>query len=458
MIAIRIKFLISFLLAMSLLVPSKSADANSDSLRTYIQSKLKVYFVANPNARRAKNQLEISEDASDDRKVFGDTVHNNEVFENFLKMIFNDVAHGGDTAFQYGISQILSIRDKTMAMFLYNDVQPFNAFAKRSFVNCVDDSSYVWPCASNTSEGEWGYFGKIHLGRHFLSNNTDKELKYTLLQELGHTQDMSDFPIHGFYVGSKYYNYGADAMHFFEEAVPAMGSAFKEGIANALAYKYIMSGNSTRLEDWYDPDKRIGVEINAPKYYSWLEKDLFLYKQLNDANITPIDTSGGYAYYKLSQLPPKIRIHNEMIVASIFYAYMKHVSESRVIHSLKLFQSGQVFSREGSMTLMLASMCRINLPTSQARTTAAVLASSDKGVNIIPLAFTDYFTGFSAQSKNDFNGLFTRNLMRKQIEYYWKYRDDIINSCRTAKDWPEAARLIAREAKAIMIEDMLNSR
>lgn len=425
---------------------SAFADAAAD--RTYILSKLKFYYVANPNTDTTKSLLTMASSATDARNVFGGNA-NMAPLITFLKSLLNDRDHGGDESYQLAFKEILKIRDKVLAVFMYNDAVPFNNFAKSNFINCVDAQGYEWPCATNSRTGP--YFGKIHIGQHFFGKYNATDAKFVLLHELTHTQDLSEFPQHAFYVNAKWYNYGSDGTHYYEEAIPSMGFAFMEGIANAFAYQF--AGAQTygpALATWFSPTREIMVEMATPSPAptGTASPDIWLYSQLQAAGVTPISTSAGYARYRLNQLPARILIHNEMIIANILLAYMYNISFTRVARALKTYNVGptSVFSGNGNLQTMMTVLCQAGLPESmQAQSFPSCANFPDRKEYLLPLAYADYFTSFSATSLTAFNQLFDNGMNADLIQCYWNNRTAVKNAATAAsvRNFTQASTEIA---------------
>jgi hypothetical protein len=414
-----------FILSLFMSIISNSAFADAAGDRTYILSKLKFYYVANPNTDTTRTLIAMSASATDDRNVFGGNASMANL-QLFLKWLLNDAAHGGDESFQSSFKQIINIRDKVLAVFMYNDQVAFNNFAKNNFINCVDASGFEWPCATNSKTGP--YFGRIHIGQHFFGAQSAINARWVLLHELTHTQDMSDFPQHTFYINGRWYNYGADGTHYFEEAVPSMGSAFMEGIANAFAYQF--GGAQTygpTLAAWWDPTRQIRVEMATPTPApaAGNPTDIWLYTQLTAAGVVPKSTSGGYAFYELRQLPPRFIIHNEMVIANILLAYMYNISFTRVARALKTYNQGtaSVFSGNGNLQTMMTTLCQAGLPESmQAQSFPSCANLPARKEYLLPLAYADYFTNFSSTSLSAFNQLFDNGMNEQLIQCYWDNR------------------------------------
>jgi|SRR4051812_13188186 len=428
------------------------ADATAD--RAYILSKLKFYYVVNPNTSATAALLTLSSSATDARDVFGGNALMDSM-KVFLKCLLNDRAHGGDEIFQFAVKEILKIREKDIAMFMYNDAVALNAFATSTWVNCTQNG-YVWPCASNsttsTTTGAASYFGKIHIGRYFLSAVSRTDGKFIFLHELTHTQDMSDFDWHAFYINSQPYKYGSDNTHFYHEAIPSMTNAFKEGIANAFAYQFQRPSSNTApdLASWFVPNRDIVVEMTVPTATptAGANPDIWLYSQLQAAHITPVSTGGGYALYHLSQLPPRILIHNEMIVANIITAYMFNISFQRVIRAFKTYNLGtaSVFSGTGNLQTMMTVLCQAGLPESmQAQSFPSCASMPDRKEYLLPLAYADYFTRYSATSVAEFNQLFDNGMNMDLIQCYWNNRVAVKNAATAAsvRNFTQASTEIA---------------
>ena len=430
------------------------ADAAAD--RAYILSKFKFYYVVNPNTSDVTSLLTLSGSASDARSVFdGNTLMDS--MKVFLKCLLNDRAHGGDELFQNAVKEILSIRGKDIAFFMYHDAVPLNDFAKRTFVNCVN-RGYVWPCANSftaatTAPNTVGtYWGKIHIGQYFLSAVSRNDAKFIFLHELTHTQDMSQFTMHPFIVNRKPYKYGSDNRHFYHEAIPSMSNAFKEGIANAFAYQFQRPSArvAPELVNWYNPTREIIVETNTPTPdpTPGVSPDIWLNQQILAAGITPISSGGGYSTYRLSQLPPRIMIHNEMIIVNIILAYMNHVNFATVARAFKTYNMGtnSVFSGTGNLQTMMTTLCQAGLPESmQAQSFPSCADFPGRKVYLLPLAYADYFTGFSSTSVSGFNQLFDNGLNGDLIQCYWNNRAAVRTAAQaaTVRNFTQASTEIA---------------
>ncbi len=437
---------IVFLLCMFFLNVLSFADAAAD--RAYILSKLKFYYVANPNTDTTKTLLALSSNAADARNVFGGNASMAPMVT-FLKALLNNRDNGGDESFQYAFKEIMKIRDKILAVFMYNDAVPFNNFAKNTFVNCTDAAGYEWPCATNSGTGP--YYGKIHIGQHFFTSVSATNAKWVLLHELTHTQDMSEFAPHSFYVNGQWYNYGQDRGHSFDEAVPSMSSAFVEGIANAFAYQFGGAQNyGPALATWFSPTRQIAVEMATPtpSPSGSAHPDIWLYSQLQAAGITPVSTSGGYAYYRINQLPARFIVHNEMVVANILLAYMFNISFTRVARALATYNQGSasVFSGNGNLQTMITTLCQAGLPESmRAQSFSSCASFPDRKEYLLPLAYADYFTGFSSTSLTEFNQLFDNGLNGDLIQCYWNTRIAVraAATAATVRNFTQASTEIA---------------
>ncbi len=407
-------------------IGSLSAFADAAADRAYILSKIKFYYVANPNTDTTRTLLSLSASATDARSVFGGNAGMASMVT-FLRSLLNNTANGGNENFQFAFKEIIKIRDKQLALFMYNDAVPFNTFAKNTFINCTDGAGYEWPCATNSRTGP--YFGRIHIGQHFFSSQTNQaNVQWVLLHELTHTQDMSNFDQHGFWVVNKWYNYGSDGGHSFYEAVPSMGSAFGEGIANAFAYQFSPGQNyGPQIATFFSPTTEIIVEMATPTPAptAGAHPDIWLYSQLTAAGVVPRSTSGGYAHYRLSQLPARFIVHNEMIVANILYEYIGHISFTRVVKALREYNlNGQsVFSGTGSLQTMMTVLCQAGLPESmRAQSFPSCADLPARKEYLLPLAYADYFTGFSSTTLDAFKQLFDNGMNEQLIECYWNNR------------------------------------
>ena len=176
--------------------------------------------------------------------------------------------------------------------------------------------------------------------------------------------------------------------------------------------------------------------------------DIWLYTQLQATGIVPVSRSGGYAHYRLNQLPARFIVHNEMVIANILLAYMYNISFTRVARALKTYNIGpsSVFSGNGTLQTMMTVLCQAGLPESmQAQSFPSCANFPDRKEYLLPLAYADYFTGFSSTSLSDFNQLFDNGMNADLIQCYWNNRATVKTAATAAsvRNFTQASTEIA---------------
>lgn len=213
----------------------------------YNAQKFDLYYVH--DISRDNNWSEIT--LADQNSNFWTQNFNKDAKE-FVTKILSPQAQGGDPRLQEIIRGILSITDKKVEFYVYNDVATSEVQQRQGmplhptwngYAFCKDgsDPTKSWPCAvaNNTPT----HAGVIGIGNYFLNvASEDRINKYhdqlylyeTIIHELTHTQfgipnesSLGNVPF-----------YGDDREHYTTEMIPSMNAAFGEAVGNAYAMRY----------------------------------------------------------------------------------------------------------------------------------------------------------------------------------------------------------------------------
>ena len=410
--------------------------AQEEDPRPYLMEKLRFYYVEAPNdSSQTPFLLDNKKIAANDTSgYYGEfwTSLNMESARALVRGLLGTPENEGDLALQGYAKKICQIQDKPVEVWLYNDVDSLNAFAMDTYNPCTDNEGYVWPCASSFKEGnekfeEWA--GYMHLGAINMNTYGAEWTKATFLHELMHTQDHSDIRAHIFhsYEAGKWYHYGSDENHYFAEAVPSLTSAYQEGIANTISMLYnekearqtftwFANNDYLLVETTYDSTAAIEVPARA-----------WLYHRIRQAtNDDGDDLSGedqdsvviaNYRGYRIRELPPKFIIHNEMIIALIFFKYVEHSNLETFIDAV--IATNFTDPSMSPLAQTFKSLCEAGLPEGETVLTVRKLPVDTPKPYLLPLAYADYLTGYTAMNKQEFSEIFEEELPQPWIDLYW---------------------------------------
>jgi hypothetical protein len=410
--------------------------AQEEDPRPYLIEKLRFYYVEAPNDSSQKPFLLDNEKiaANDTSGHYGEfwTSLNTEIARALVRGLLGTPENGGDLALQRYAKEICQIQDKPVEVWLYIDADSLNAFAMDTYHPCLDSEGYVWPCASSFKKGsekfeEWA--GYMHLGTINMNTHRDEWTKAAFLHELMHTQDHSNVGAHIFhsYEAGKWFDYGSDGTHYMAEAVPSLISAYQEGIANTVGMLYDEK-EARQIFTWFANNDYLLVETT---YDSTAAVDLparaWLYHRIRQAiNDDGDDLSGedrdsvivaNYRGYRIRELPPKFIIHNEMIIALIFSKYVQHVNLDTFIEAV--IATNFTDPSMSPLAQMFKSLCEAGLPAGETVLTARKLPVATPKPYLLPLAYADYLTGYTAMNKQEFSEIFEEELPQPWIDLYW---------------------------------------
>lgn len=384
--------------------------------------------------------------------------------QNLVRALLKPSSSGGDANMQRIAAKILKILNKPVKVNLLNDaVASVGAVAQRRYGACLGGNSKAWPCASNmTTSNDYSencarilgvpapartdnlWAGNVCMGTAYFSGTGNITSKFsTILHELVHTQDYTDGRGHLFWVGTTYYRYGADGSHYGTEAIPNRALTYKEGIANAIRLMY----DNPRLNEmfnWFASDGNLLVEqaihpINSSpsdslhpcREASSPSPDVWLYNQLIAAGVTPTGHStSGYGLFRLRSLPARFIAHNEYILAMLGEEYSKHVNEASFFDAIKDVNSQGLRTSSSGYSMLIESLCKQAIPAGV--NFASLETSSPASVPkpyLFPLALLDYFTGYRANTEEDFRDIFeNQSYMNDWIRLYWVNGKDLVRT------------------------------
>lgn len=444
-------------------------SAVAQNNRAILKDKLRFIYVANPNT---SNSVTL-----DNNQIYGGTESgtfwsngNMAKAQGLVRALLKESSSGGDQTLQYFAAKIVAIVNKPVLVYMYDDVaQSLSAAAVNQWQMCEDNpgssTAKAWPCAINQSLSDdfsqniasclgqpdpgrndnWA--GYMHLGAHHLNRNGQAWTKSTFIHELVHTQDISDDRMHMFWVNGSNFRYGLDGNHYGVEAVPNLGMAYKEGIANTITLLYD-GATANEYFNWFKDNQALIVEMNPNpagtgpgSVHHCLDAthpspDAWLYDLMVAAGNTPVNqinvptgSTNQYAVFRIRDVDPKFIMHNEFILAMIFSEYSRHISLGRFMSALR-YSNDQLFRVCASgVAILFENMCIEGLPAGE---TLASVSQSSTGLTekkyLLPLAYADYFTAYSSNSKADFATIFENALPQGWVDLYWDSAKDTVRN------------------------------
>lgn len=411
------------------------AEDKKEKPLDYLVKRLFIYYVPNPN--KAKTGVYLLSTTGirkgDTLSAAGDFWHNPKLkhARSLVLGLLRPSNNGGNVSLQQTAYDIMKIQDKDVQVWIYNDKVKINKYTRDQYDPCEDENGYVWPCAGNfdDDENESNLFaGYMHLGVKNM-NKKGKEWTYaTFIHELMHTQDKSDIRAHIFYSYSteKWYHYGKDGDHYYQEAVPSTNSAYGEGIANTLSLifdpeQYLVSFT------WFANNGDLWVETKKDRKAKDIPARAWLYDRIKKVagpgrRIKDMDD---YRAYKIRDLPARYIIHNEMIIAMIFSQYGLHVNDYKFLKAIK--KSNKEYNeRSSSIANIFKNMCEAGLPKGE--TPGTVLETDAPMTYLLPLAYADYFTGYNAKTIKEFNAIFEYKIPWVWVDMYWKHGRELVRN------------------------------
>jgi hypothetical protein len=181
----------------------------------------------------------------------------------------------------------------------------------------------------------------------------------------------------------------------------------------------------------FQPDDYIQVEVAVPdpsRVTGAVSPDLWLDDQIQAAGARPTSTSDGYAFYRISDLPARFIIHNELVLALVFAEYTRrHIGLGSYVRAIRLAnqqiiaQKAQLKSYGSRATIssianFTQALCEVGAGGVNPTETSV---SAEPSPSLLPLAYLDYFTGLAAQTQAEFSALFDDQLSDAWVELYW---------------------------------------
>jgi hypothetical protein len=373
-----------------------------------------------------------------------------------VRSLLRGSADGGDDRLQHFVRRAIEITpgDGRVRIVMFDDVtQPMSpaATVRGNWGGCPQPNGFMWPCATHYDPNNV-HTGAMWLGANYFSNSTPAKLG-TFLHELMHTQDRTDGRPHLFTVGGTNYRYGTDGRHFGVEVIPNRAMTYKEGIANAMRLMYDAAASRRYMELVANNDF-LWVERAGPPAGSGISPDAWLHAQLTAAGVTPDtvpeslrsrlrrDLVENYDAYRIHNLPPRFVLHNEYIIALIISVYTEYVDPSRFFNGLRSTNDALYQASGSGLAVLFEVLSNAGLPAGT--TLADVSRASYQGQqsHMLPLAFSDYFTGFRSTSKAEFESLFENLLPQGWIDLYWDVHRDAV---RAAVSAPSATHAASRD-------------
>ena len=441
------------ILILSLLLISNCLIAQNASQR-FLMDKLRIYYVGRPNASTGSWEL------LDNQQIFSGN-ENGAFWSNssmlnaqeLVRALLKDTRNGGDQGLQFYTVSIARILNKKLKIWLYDDTaSPLNANADNNFGPCKDSNSYVWPCAwsykSDESESRhWA--GYMHMGAKNMNHYGSAWTKATFLHELVHTQDQSENRAHIFYsyTADDWFHYGVDGTHYYTEAVPSIVSAYKEGIANTISFLYD-GAEANRYYNWFASNGSLMVETTNNPAATDIPPAAWLYTRIQNAghgNGAADPNHPGYRKYRIRDLSPEFIVHNEVVQALIFSKYVEYVNLNRFINAVKQANRHLSQTTAPTVAVIFRELCDAGLENGETYESVSNQSHDRPKRYLLPVAYADYFTAYSANAKEDFMAMFEHGeTIRPWVNLYWDYyRDNVRNAVPANNYQPEDLTNIA---------------
>lgn len=239
------------------------------------------------------------------------------------------------------------------------------------------------------------------------TNNFPSFMKVMMVfaHELTHTQDLSYMR----WIEYRVFHYGKDGSHFFEEAVPSLASAYKEGLANFVGWWFARPYLS-HVAAWHGTDGYVLVEKAPADATSADPSDLFIYNLLDPAKKQPVvfgdkNINDNYGVWKISGMPPRLLVHNEQIIALVLFyrAMATSTGFAEVMDSFKKSNAGNFRVSSSAWARLIDQLSTQLLPSTITRNN---VANVSPGRALLLMALCDYFTGFRAKDQAELMAMF----------------------------------------------------
>lgn len=442
------KQVIFFMMGVAAMLMMHGAIAQNATQR-YLIDKLRFYYVENANQGTDSRVVLLNNELIFAGKSFGDKWErflsgegmyfwsNNQMehAQKLVRALLCDQKKGGDYALQSYTYQICKILNKPVQIWLYNDNNiRLNNVARTTYWCSRDTERKVWPTGmsfKDDKEKEWA--GILHMGEVNMRSNGMSWAKYVFVHELMHTQDHSNNGAHLYYskAAKKDYRYGSDEDHWLKEAVPSIFWAYKEGIAQAVSFLYNREEMSEYF-NWFANNEYMYVETTLDSKATDISDDVWIYNQIKkvagEGDVLPGEDKANYRGYKIRNLPARFIVHNEVIIGLMLAKYVEHINLYKFIRAVK--QTNPIARKENqqSLAVLIEKLCTLGLPADQTLDEVFGITTGEPKLYLLPLAYIDYFTGYSAQTKADYQAIFDGKLSQQWVDLYWDWMKDAIRN------------------------------
>ena len=423
-----------------LLLTVACSAINAQTDRDYIISKVRVYYIANPNgATPVINQISTNA-IINNANIFGTSGNSNmDRTAEFLQQLFKPVSQGGMPELQRYTANIIRLHGKIINMFLFNDYNTaMTQAAKNTYGFCLSGSNSVWPCAYHIRDTRQAdtVAGWIKMGEQYFRDNGITIGRRTFLHELMHTQDNSDRREHIWYstAANQSASYGSDNIHYYVELTPNITATYQEGIANAFTYLYSAAEKRETI-NWFAENGECIVETSRPAH---IPANMWLYSLISansppGAGRTPTSPRynasivSNYKIYRLAELRSQHIVHNEKIMGIIAAEYSGKVGFTKFMRALRNANASVANVSTSPLARLIENFCVEALPANL--TVQDVTAVSRAQMPYLyPLALVDYFTYYRTSSKQEFSDLFENLLPEVWVDLYWTAGKDIVRN------------------------------
>lgn len=417
--------------------------AFSQTDRDVIISKLRIYYVANPNTSNLWYGPYSSDSIMSSQNLFGPSaVANMDSMQSFLRALYRPVAQGGSARLQQYVASILRINNKKVIFKVVNDINAaITTAAENSWGLCGSGSAanrYVWPCAMHLQDANGrdnpDTAGMISIGERYFRMTGTLASRATFLHELMHTQDASDRREHIWFSRrlSRSFSYGNDEVHYFEELIPNVTATYQEGIANAFSFLYYTTERNEAMA-WFAENGECLIETNRPSHISardWLYSILIsrtppLRGRTPPSSHYNADIVSRYKVFRIAELPAKHILHNERIIGLIATMYAQTIGYSKFMSAIRHTNTVVEGVSTSPFAQLINNFCTEALPAGQSLSDVA-RSSKTSMPYLFPLALVDYFSYYRSNSQAEYRALFENLIPEDWVDLYWVGAKDFV--------------------------------
>ncbi len=454
-------------LALGVLVSPLIPARGQTSDQTYLAGMIRFTYVAEPN-NSGENAPEILDNEAIQKESREGAFWTNPSairLQELVRGLLCDFGDGGDNMLQRLAARIIAIRNKPVIVYLIDDAtQPLDENARARWGKWIDaQRNRVYPASFDFSaseelrvacEGKTGaaseprldteYAGELAIGAQLDLTAASGGVVFPLfLHALVHTQDGTCSRRHVFGpLGYPTENENTRALAY--ATFPDLKTAYREAIAYTIACWYsndfyeslfgsILPTTFLLMEkEPYPSFAEYPAGHECADLYS-PSTDGWLYEKLTGAAGSSIQESDfqfypGFASIRIADLPADILTQNEFVLALVFSSYLSHIDRDAFLDIMKkvYYETPENIS---AATYLFQLLCE----------------AGSGNTSLLPIAYLDYFSGYAAQSLEEFQNLFDdTSLVEEWLGAYWeKYHEKVRSTVKPRSEGSTVADIEA---------------